>query len=130
MIGYSQARSEEILTGHIRDGLATDHNSSPAKTTTRFLVITTPGSYQSNVAKMLERTFYNSYVPIGKIRTVHRQELEQQNVWKQIYQDKYYKEIGVSTVGIDICQNTRNKKKECQVWFVLGTALAKSLRDL
>ncbi len=72
LIGHSQARSEETLTGHIRDGLTTDRNSSPAKTATRFLVITTPGSYQSNVAKTLERTFHSSYVPIGKIRTVHR----------------------------------------------------------
>ncbi len=51
LIGYSQAKSEETLTRYIQEGLATDCNSSPAKTATRFLVITTPGSYRFNVAK-------------------------------------------------------------------------------
>ncbi len=124
-IGHSQASNEETLTGHIRNG-----NSSPVKTATRFLVITMPGSYQSNVAKMLEQTFHSSYVPIGKIRTVHRQESEQQDVWGQIYQDEYHEEKRVSTVEMDICRNVRNKNKECQMWFISGIPCAKSPRDL
>ncbi len=130
LIGHSQARSDKILIGHIWDGLATDRNSSPAKTATSFLVITTPGSYQSNVAKTLKQTFYSNYIPIRKIRTVYRQESEQRDMWRQIYLDKYHKEKRVSTVEMDICWNARNKNKECQVWFVLGTPWAKSLHNL
>ncbi len=80
LIGHRQVKIEEILTGYIWDDLITNYNSSPAKTATRFLVITTPGSYQSNIAKMLEQTFHGSYVPIGKIKTIHRQESEQRDV--------------------------------------------------
>lgn len=85
LIGDSQARSEEILTKYIQNGLLTDYNSSLAKTVTRFLIITVPSSYQSNIVKTLEQTFYSSYVLIGKVRTVHRQELEQREVWRQVY---------------------------------------------
>ena len=42
-------------------------------------------------------------------------------MWKQIYQDKYHEEKKVFTVRIDICRNTKNKNKECQMWFVSGT---------
>ncbi len=79
---------------------------------------------------MLEQTFHSSYVPIGKIRLIQRQESEQRDVWGQIYRDKYYEEKGVSTVGMDICRNARNKNKECQVWFVSGRPWAKSPRNL
>lgn len=76
MDGHSQAKNEKTLTEYIWDGLATDHNFSLVKTTTRFLVITMPGSYWFNIAKILEQTFYSSYIPIGKIRPIYRHELE------------------------------------------------------
>ncbi len=72
LIGHSQARSEKLLTRYISDGLATDRNSFPAKTAPRFLSITMPSSYQSNVAKMLEQNFYSSYILIRKVRIVHK----------------------------------------------------------
>ncbi len=51
-------------------------------------------------------------------------------MWGQIYQDEYYEEKRVSTVGMDICRTVKNKNKKYQVWFVLGTPWAKSPRDL
>ena len=54
MIGHNQVKSKETLTRYIRDGPAIYRNSSPAKTATRFLIITMPGSFQSNVTKTLE----------------------------------------------------------------------------
>lgn len=76
MIDYSQVGSEETFTDHIWDCLATERNFSSAKTTTRFLIITMPDGYQSNIAKTLEQTFYSSYVPILKLRIIHRYEME------------------------------------------------------
>lgn len=80
LVGHSQAKSDENLTSHVRAGLATAPNLTPAKATSRFLVLTTPGSYKSNVAKALERTPYSSYVPVGKKIAVQRQEFEQRDV--------------------------------------------------
>ncbi len=51
-------------------------------------------------------------------------------MWGQIYGEEYHEEKEVSTVRIDICQNAKNKNKECQVWFVSRILWAKSLRDL
>ncbi|MCJ1346288.1 hypothetical protein MMC31_004503 [Peltigera leucophlebia] len=80
LIGHSQAKSDETLTGHVQAGLAIDPNSTPAQAASRFLVLTTPGSYKSNVAKALERTFHSSYVPLGRKRAVQRLEAEQRDV--------------------------------------------------
>ena len=130
LIGHSQAKNDDALTGHVGDGLATAPNSTPAQAASRFLVLTTPGSYKSNVAKALKRTFHSSYVPLGRKRAVQRLESEQRDVWGQVYRDEYHEEKGVGTVGMDVCRNARTKNNGCQVWFVSGTPWAKSPRDL
>ena len=130
LIGYSQAKNDDALTGHVGDGLAIAPNSTPAQAASRFLVFTTSGSYKLNVAKTLKCTFHSSYMPLGRKRTVQRLESKQKDVWGQVYQDEYHEEKGVGIVGIDVCRNARTKNNGCQIWFVLGTPWAKSPRDL
>lgn len=95
-----------------------------------ILVLTTPGSYKSNVAKVLKCVHYSSYVPVGRVRAVQRKMSEQRDVWGQIYRDEYHEEKGVGTVGMDICRSAKTTNNGCQVWFVLGTPWAKSPQDL
>ena len=123
-------KNDDALTGHVRDGLTTAPNSKSAQAASRFLVLTTPGSYKSNIAKALKRTFHSSYVPLRRKRAVQRLESKQRDVWSQIYRDEYYEKKGVGTIGIDVCWNARTKNDGCQVWFVLGTPWAKSPQDL
>ena len=130
MIGYSQAKSEKILTRHIQDGFAIFYNYFPTKTATRFLVITTPGCYRSNITKTLKQIFYSTYVPIEKVRQVHKSEFEWGDVWGQIYWDKYHNKKSVATVRLDICRTIKTNNKEYQVWFVSGIPEAKFPRDL
>ena len=76
LIGHSQAKDDDVLTGHIRDGLVTAPNSTPAQAASTFLVLITPGNYKSNVTKVFKRIFYSSYVPLGRKRVVQRLESE------------------------------------------------------
>ena len=77
LIGHSQAKNNDALMGHVRDSLATAPNSTPAQAASRFLVLTTSGSYKSNVAKALKCTFHSNYLPLGRKRAVQRLESEQ-----------------------------------------------------
>lgn len=102
----------------------------PTKTISRFLVLIMSGSYKLNIAKILEHTFYFSYIPVEKKREIQRQELEEKDIWGQVYQDKYYNKKGEDIVRINICWNTKIKNNSCQIWFVLEILLAKFPRDL
>lgn len=130
LVGHGQAKREERLTSHVRAGLATPLNSTPASSASRSLVITTPGSYKSNVAKALESISYSTYVPAGRVRPIQKRESEKRDQWGQIYRDEYHEEKGVGTMGMDICRSARTKNNSCKVWFVSGTPWAKSPRDL
>ena len=48
----------------------------------------------------------------------------------QVYQNKYHKEKGVGTIGMDVCRNVRTKNDGYKVWFVSGIPWAKSPQDL
>ena len=76
LISHSQAKNENVLMAHVRDSLATDPNSILAQIASRFLVLTMPSSYKSNIAKVLKCTFHSSYVPLGRKSVVQRLESE------------------------------------------------------
>lgn len=76
LVGHSQTKSDKNLISYVQAGLATASNFTLVKAVSRFLIFIMLGSYKSNVAKVLERTFYSSYVPIGKKRIIQRQKLK------------------------------------------------------
>ena len=80
LIDHSQANNDDTLMGHVRDGLVTASNSIPAQAASRFLVLTTPANYKSNIAKALKYTFHSSYMPLERKRAVQKLESEQRDV--------------------------------------------------
>lgn len=72
LVGHSQANSDKNLTSYVQAGLATASNFTPARSASRFLILTTLSSYKWNVAKALKHTSYSSYIPIEKKRTILR----------------------------------------------------------
>lgn len=99
--------------GHVQASLVTSPKFILAQVASRFLILTTPGSYKSNVAKILKHTFYSSYIPYKRKKAIQKLKLEQKDIWGQIYWDKYYKEKGVGAIRIDICWNSRTKNENC-----------------
>lgn len=74
LIGYTETKSEKILTDYIWDSLAINHNFCLAKTATKILVLIMPSSYKFNIVKTLEKTFYISYILIRRVKTVYKWE--------------------------------------------------------
>lgn len=72
MINHSQAKSDDTLTDHVGNRLATAPNSTLAQAASQFLVLTILGSYKSNIAKVLKCTFYSSYIPLKRKRVVQK----------------------------------------------------------
>lgn len=115
LVKHSYAKIDKNLVSYIWAGLAIALNFTLGKATSRFLVFKTPSSYKLYVAKILEHTFYSSYVSIRKKRLIQRQKLEQKNIWSQIYWDEYHEEKSVVRIKMDICRNAKLKNNRCQI---------------
>lgn len=68
------------MINYIQKDLTGNRHSFLGKIVIRFLVIKMISSYQFNIAKMLEQTFHNSYILIGKIRIIYRQKSESRDI--------------------------------------------------
>lgn len=66
LIRHSWAKNDQNLKSYIQASLGTTFNFILVKVISRFLVLTTSGSYKSNIIKILECTSYFSYMPIEK----------------------------------------------------------------
>ena len=65
-------RNEETPIRYIYDSQPTDPNSFFTKAATRFLVLTIPGSYKYNIARVMEQAYITSYLPIREIKIVNK----------------------------------------------------------
>lgn len=80
MISYNETKSDKTFKCHIWESLSINHNSFSTKVINRFLICSMPSSYKSNITRALKQTYFTNYIPIRKIKAVHRQELEQRNI--------------------------------------------------
>lgn len=66
----------------------------------------------------------------GKKKKKFRSQLIAQNVWGQIFRDKYHKEKRRETKGMSLCLHAHTAHADAKIWFVSGTPWSTSLQDL
>lgn len=76
LVRHNQAKSDKNLINYIQAKLAITFNFTPANAIFRFLIFIILDNYKLNVAKILEFTFYFTYILVKKKRVVEKQEFE------------------------------------------------------
>ena len=102
----------------------------PSSDSSRFLIITLPTSYDNNVLYFLS-THESSFVSVpGKKKKEFCFWSIEQDVWGQIFRDKYHKEKTRQIKGMSLFLQACTAYTSAKIWFISGTPWSTSPQDL
>ena len=96
----------------------------------RFLIIALPTSYKNNVLYFLS-THKSSFVSVpGKKRKEFCSRSIEQDVWGQIFYNKYHKEKGRKIKDMSLWLQARTAHANTRIWIISKTPWSTSPQDL
>lgn len=129
-IGHRSATTNEKIGIKQGKEIMTPKGTKPSSDSSKFLIITSPTSYDNNVLYFLS-THESSFVSVpGKKRKEFRSQSIEGDVWGQIFRDKYHKEKRRETKDMSLCLQARTAHADAKIWFISGTSWSMSPRDL
>lgn len=129
-IGHRSATTDEKIGIKQGKEIMTPKGTKPSSDSSRFLIITSPTSYDNNVLYFLS-THESSFVSVpGKKRKEFRSQSIEGDVWGQIFRDEYHEEKRRETKGMSLCLQARTAHADAKIWFISGTPWSTSPRDL
>ena len=101
--------------------IMTSKGAKPSSDLSRFLIITSPTSYDNNVLYFLS-THENSFISMpGKKKKKFCSQSIEQDVWGQIFYNKYYKKKKSERKCMFLCLQACIGHSNAKIWFISAT---------
>ncbi len=120
-IEHRSATLDERIGTPEEKKMMTSRGTQPTTNVFRYLIITSPTTYENHVLYYLS-THESGFVTMpGKKKQEFRSKLTAQDVWRQIFRDKYHEEKRRETKGMSLCLGAYTTHSETKIWFMSGT---------